>query len=45
MTQVNTFMKQKQTHRHGEQTRGCQGGGRGGGKDWDWGSADVNYYI
>ena len=23
-------MKQKQTHRHREQTRGCQGGGRRG---------------
>ena len=31
-------MKQKQTHRYGEQTCGCQGGGGGGGgKDWDLG--------
>ena len=27
-------MKQKQTHRHREQTSGCQGGGGGGGKGW-----------
>ena len=29
MTQVNLSMKQKQTHRHREQTCGCQGGGEG----------------
>ena len=46
MTQVNLFMKQKPTHRHTEQTRGCQG------RVWveeGWiGSlrlADANYYI
>ena len=27
MTQMNLTMKQKQNHRHGEQTGGCQGGG------------------
>ena len=27
---MNLFMKQKQTHRHREQTCGCQGGGRMG---------------
>ena len=27
MAQINLSMKQKQTHRHGEQTSGCQGGG------------------
>ena len=27
MIQMNLFMKQKQTHRHREQTCGCQGGG------------------
>ena len=27
MTQMNLSMKQKQTHRHREQTCGCQGGG------------------
>ena len=28
MAQMNLPTKQKQTHRHGEQTCGCQGGGR-----------------
>ena len=30
MTQINLSMKQKQTHRHKEQTRGYQGGRRMG---------------
>ena len=38
MTQMNGTTKQKQTHRHREQTCGCQGGG-GWGRDglgvWD----------
>ena len=29
--------KQKQTHRHREQTCGCQGGGGRGGRDWEFG--------
>ena len=29
--------KQKQTYRHGEQTCGCQGGGGGTGRDWEFG--------
>ena len=29
--------KQKQTHRHEEQTCGCQGGEGGGGKHWEFG--------
>ena len=29
---MNLSTKQKQTHRHGEQTCGCQGGG---GREWD----------
>ena len=33
MTQINLSMKQKQTHRHGEQTCGCQGGGT----EWEFG--------
>ena len=37
MTQMNIFTKQKQTHRHREQTCGCQGGRDGGGKDWEFG--------
>ena len=31
MAQMNLSAKQKQTHRHREQTCGCQ---RGGGKKW-----------
>ena len=34
---MNLSMKQKQTHRHREQTCGCQGGGVGGGMDWEFG--------
>ena len=29
-------MKQKQTHRHREQTCGCQWGGVSGGRDWEF---------
>ena len=35
MTQMNLSTKQKQTHRHREQTCGCQEGW--GGKDWEFG--------
>ena len=35
MTQLNLPMKQKQTHRHREQTCGCQGGD-GVGREMDW---------
>ena len=35
---MNLSTKQKQTHRHGEQTCGCQGGrGAGGGMEWEFG--------
>ena len=35
---MNLLTKQKQTHRHREQTCGCQGGGGlGGGMDWEFG--------
>ena len=46
MTQINLSPKQKQTHRHREQTCGCQGGG-GVGERWigSLGLADTNYYI
>ena len=37
MTKMNISTKQKQTHRHRERTCGCQGGGVGGGKDWEFG--------
>ena len=46
MTQMNLSTKQKQTHRHREQTCGCQVGGveREG---WTGcsGFVDANYYI
>ena len=35
---MNISTKQKQPHRHTEQTCRCQGGrGCGGGKDWEFG--------
>ena len=37
MTQMIISIKQKQTHRHREQTCGCQGGGVWGAKDWNFG--------
>ena len=38
MAQGHISVKQKQTHRHGEQTHGCQGRGQvKGGKDWEFG--------
>ena len=33
---MNLSMKQKQTHKHREQTCGCRGWG-GGGMDWEFG--------
>ena len=36
MAQMNIFMKQKQTHRHSDQTCGCQGGW-GEGRNWESG--------
>ena len=44
MAQTNLSMKL--THRHKDQTCGCQkvvGGGEG--KDWELGLVDANYYI
>ena len=37
MAQMNLPTEQKQTHRHREQTRGCQGGGGRSGRDWEFG--------
>lgn len=37
MAQTNLPTEQKQTHRHGQQTCGCQGGR--GGSEMDWGFA------
>ena len=46
MTQMNLSVKQKQTRRYKEQTRGCQ---RGGGVKEGWtgrlGLADADYSI
>ena len=36
MAQMNLSTNQKQTHRHREQTCGCQGGD-GGGMEWEFG--------
>ena len=45
MAQMNLSIEQKQTHRHGEETCGCQGGGGGSEMDWEFGVVDENYYI
>ena len=37
MAQKNLSTKQKQTHRHREQTCGCRGGGEGSGMDGEFG--------
>ena len=37
MAQMNLSTKQKQTHRHKEQTCGCQGGGGGRRMDREFG--------
>ena len=37
MTQMNLSTEQKETHRHGEQTCGCQGGGGGSRMDSEFG--------
>ena len=43
---MNLSIKRKQTHRHGRQTCGCQGGGvRGEGWIGSLGLADANYYT
>ena len=34
---MNLPTEQKQTHRRGEQTCGCRGGGGGSGMDWEFG--------
>ena len=44
---MNVSTGRKQTHGHGEQTCGCQGGGKGEGLGWTGSSrlVDVNYSI
>ena len=37
MTQMTMSTKEKQAHRHREQTGGCQGGGGGGGMECEVG--------
>ena len=46
MAKTNLSTKLKQTHRHREQTSGCQGG-RGVREGWigSLGLADTHYYI
>ena len=34
---MNLSTEEKQIHRHGGQTCGCQGGGGGSGMDWEFG--------
>ena len=34
---MNLSTEKKQTHGHGEQTCGCQEGGVGTGRDWEFG--------
>ena len=45
MAQTNLSTKQKQTHRQGKQTCGCQGGGEGERWTGSLGLVDANYYI
>ena len=42
---MNISMKQKQTHRHREQTCGCQGGLVGEGRIGSLGLAGANYNV
>ena len=43
MEQTNLSTKEKQTHRHGQQTCGCQGGGEGLGGTGSSGLIDANF--
>ena len=45
MTQLNTSTKQKQIHRHREQTNGCQGGGGWERMEWRLRLADESNYT
>jgi len=45
MAQVNLATEKKQTHGHGEQTCGCQGGGGGSGMTGSLELVDANYCI
>ena len=37
MEEMNLSIKQKETHKYGEQTCGCQGGGGARRMDWEFG--------
>ena len=43
--QMNLSTEQKQTHKHGEQICGCQGGGRGVGSTGNLELIDANYCL
>ena len=45
MAQTNLSAKQKQTHRHGEQTCGCQGGEGWSGIDGEFGVDSKNLTV
>ena len=46
MAQMNlSYTEQKQTHRHGQQTCGCQGEGKGVGWTGSLGLIDANFYT
>ena len=42
---MNILIKQKQTHRHREQTCGCQGAGGKGGENWDQQMQTIIYTL
>ena len=42
---MNLFTEKKQTHRHGEQTCGCQGQGGASGMDWDFWVSRCKLFI
>ena len=42
---MNLSTKQKQTHRHREQSCGCQGVGRDGLGAWDWRMQTIIYRM
>ena len=45
MAQIKLSKEQKQTHGHGEQTCGCQGGEEGVRWTGNLGLVEANYYI
>ena len=45
MAQMNLSTKQKEPHRHREQTHGCQGGGEGSMMDGVFRVSNAKHYI